>query len=177
MGFIRSTLPYGIGLVVAGVLYVYAGRIEYTPRPGQLGPDFWPKLAIGLIAVVSLFELIKGLAGSRAQARGIADALDANAQPEEGGPSFPWLLAGGIALVSAYAVFVPVLGFLLATLLFLAAFMYLGRYRNHAAIAAICLLVTMLIAAVFQRVAYVSLPRGSPPFDRFTDFVRTILGG
>ena len=58
-----------------------------------------------------------------------------------------------------------ILGFLLATFLFLAAFMYLGRYRNHVAIWAISAVVTLLTALMFLRIAYVSLPRGEPPFD------------
>jgi putative tricarboxylic transport membrane protein len=176
-GRIRSTAPYVVGLVAAAILYGYAQRIEFTPRPGQLGADFWPKLAIALMAVVCLVEIVKGLLGGRAEARGIADTLDADGAAEAAGPRFPWLLAGGIALLSAYAVLVAPLGFLLATFAFLAAFMYLGRYRNHVAIWAISAAMMLLIAAVFQRFAYVSLPRGVPPFDRFTDFVRTILGG
>jgi hypothetical protein len=37
--------------------------------------------------------------------------------------------------------------------------------------------VTVLAALIFIRFAYVSLPRGVPPFDVVTDFIRIILGG
>ena len=59
----------------------------------------------------------------------------------------------------------------------MALFMVLGRYRNHVAIAAVSVLVTVLIAFLFLRFAYVSLPRGVPPFDRFTDWIRSMVGG
>ena len=49
---------------------------------------------------------------------------------EEAAPTYPGLLIGGIVLVAIYAVVVDILGFLLSTFLFLAAFMYLGRYRT-----------------------------------------------
>ena len=45
---IRSTFPYFVGLAVAAVLFFFAQQIEYAPRPGLIGPDFWPKAAIGL---------------------------------------------------------------------------------------------------------------------------------
>jgi len=75
-----------------------------------------------------------------------------------------------------YALVVNTLGFLLATFLFITAFMYLGRYRNHVAIWSISVAATFLIALLFLRIAYVSLPRGAPPFDAFTDFIRMIVG-
>ena len=55
--------------------------------------------------------------------------------------------------------------------------MYLGRYRNHVAIWLTSTVITFFIALVFVRLAYVSLPRGVPPFDRFTDFMRIVVGG
>ena len=86
------------------------------------------------------------------------------------------LLIGGVILVAVYAVLVPVLGFVLGTFLFLAAFMYVGRYRNHAAIWGASAVVTLLCGVLFLRVAYVSLPRGVAPFDRVADAFLLIPG-
>jgi putative tricarboxylic transport membrane protein len=58
-GAVRSALPYFVGLAVAAALFFYAGQIQYTPRPGLLGPDFWPKVAIGLMAAACLFEIAR----------------------------------------------------------------------------------------------------------------------
>ena len=175
-GLIRSTAPYIIGLIVAAVLYHYAGRIDYTPRPGLLGPDFWPKAAIGLMAVVCLLETVKRAAGFRAEARGVEEVLEEGAG-EEPKRTYPLLLAGGVLLVLAFAVLVPIVGFLLGTFLFLPAFIYLGGYRNHLVVWSFSAVITVMAALIFLRIAYVSLPRGEPPFDRFTDFVRVMLGG
>lgn len=172
---IRSALPYAIGLGVAVLLFISASHIQYTPRPGQIGPDFWPKIAIALMAVVCLIEIVRALVGA-ADARGIAEVLEGEAEEAADEPKYPRLLAGGVALVLAYAVLVSYLGFLLASFLFLAAFMYLGRYRNHLAIWSISAGMTVAIAFLFIRFAYVSLPRGEPPFDRFTDLLRLLIG-
>jgi putative tricarboxylic transport membrane protein len=172
---VRSVIPYLVGLAVAAVLYHYAQQIEYTPRSGVLGPDFWPKMAIGLMAIVCVFEIARALLGNREEAHGVSDALEGE-EEEEPAKTYPWLLIGGIVLVSIYAAVVDILGFLLASFLFLSGFMYLGRYRNHIAIWGTSTVITLLAALIFMRFAYVSLPRGTPPFDAFTDFIRIIVG-
>jgi hypothetical protein len=171
---LRLALPYLIGLVVAGVLYHAASRIEYVPRGDALGPDFWPKLAIGLMALVCAVETVRALIGA-AGAHGIADLFDDETDDEE--PRQLHLLTSGIVLIVGYAILVPYLGFLLGSLLFMVAFMVLGRYRSHLAIWTVSGAATFIIAFLFMRLAYVSLPRGVPPFDRFTDLLRTLVGG
>jgi len=173
---LRSTLPYVAGLILSAVLYHYAQQIEYSAHADSLGPDFWPKLTIGLMALVCAIEIVRRLLGSKQEAQGIAETFEK--EEEEAPPqTYPWLLTAGIVLVLAYAVMVTTLGFLFCTFLFLAAFMYLGRYRNHLAIWLTALGITFGAAILFMRIAYVSLPRGEPPFDAITDFIRVILGG
>ena len=71
--------------------------------------------------------------------------------------------------LGVYAVAVPVLGFILGTFLFLAAFMYVGGYRAHGVVWGASAGVTISCGILFLRIAYVSLPRGIAPFDRVTD--------
>lgn len=173
---IRSIFPYLAGLLVAATLYWLAARIDYTARPGELGPDTWPKMAIALMVVACVAQIVRNLVVGATISRGVVDMLDRSSDDEEKSESHPGLILAGIVLVGIYAALVTVLGFLLATFLFLAAFMYLGRYRNHVAIWTISAAATVVIGIVFLRVAYVSLPRGEPPFDRFTDLIRLIPG-
>jgi putative tricarboxylic transport membrane protein len=167
---ITAALPYGALLAATAWFYVLAGRIDYAARPGQLGPDLWPKAALALMAAVCVFQIVKALAGTAGRdARGIADSLDeSDAEPEA--PRRPALLGAGIALTIAYGVVVTILGFPLATAGFMVAFMYLGGSRSHVAIWLSSLLGVALISLLLLRVVYVSLPRGVPPLDRITDF-------
>jgi hypothetical protein len=175
---LRATLPYVVGLAVAALLFHYARQIEFDPRPGALGPDFWPKTVIALMAVVCLFEIGRILLGLKGETQGVEEVLETEeGEKEEEAPKYPGLLAGGIVLVIVYALVVTTLGFLLSTFLFLAAFMYLGRYRNHVAVWATSGVITLMAALLFMRFAYVSLPRGEPPFDLVTDAIRVMLGG
>ena len=168
----KNALPYAV--LLAGTVYVYllALRIEYTSRPGQFGPDLWPKLAIGLIAIVCLFELLRALiTENRVEAVGITEQLEQSEPAEDDAPRRPMLLALGIGMTLAYGAFVSQLGFPLATLLYLAAFMYVGGFRSHAAIWLLSLGGAALLTVLFLKVVYVSLPRGIFPFDRITDLL------
>jgi putative tricarboxylic transport membrane protein len=165
----RSVLPYAIGLAIAVALFIYAGTIVYSSRPGQLGPETWPRLAILLLGGSCLFELSRRLIVGNKDATGFLEAFDREPDAEEKQLVYPRLLIGGIVLMAIYAVLVPVLGFIIGTFLFLAAFMYVGGYRAHGAIWGTSAAVTIFCGILFLRIAYVSLPRGIPPFDRATD--------
>ncbi len=175
----RLTIPYLVGLAVAAFLYHLAGTITYPARPGQLGPDFWPRIAIVIIALACLYEIARLLVvGSGESVQGIAEHLqgeEPDAEEEEGGRRRTGLLLGGLVLTLVYAVLVPKLGFLLASYLFLIVFMYLGGIRNHVAIWATSTVGMLVFAFIFLKVVYVSLPRGEPPFDQVTQFVMNLL--
>jgi putative tricarboxylic transport membrane protein len=169
-------LPYVVGLAVAAGLFVYLGHIDYTPRPGHLGPEVWPRAAAALMAAACLFEIVRiGLGGS-AVADNAANEIETITEVPSKESKFPLLLGGGIALVLLYAVVLPLLGFVLTTFLFLAAFIYLGRYRRHAVVWTFSATMTALVAILFLRIAYVSLPRGIPPFDRIADLFLLLPG-
>jgi|SRR6185369_3111129 len=173
----RSIVPYLVGLVVAALLYLYTGRIEYTPRGHELGPQVWPQLAILLMAASCLWEITRRLIAGNQDATGFIEAFDREPhEDDDKSPVYPQLLIGGVVLMAVYAVLVPYLGFLLGTFLFLAAFMYVGRFRDHRTIWLTSTLVTVLCGVLFLRVAYVSLPRGVAPFDRVTDLFFLIPG-
>jgi putative tricarboxylic transport membrane protein len=172
---LRSLLPYGIGAAVAAALFVHSGYIDYTPRPGEIGPATWPRLAIALMAASCLFEMVRRIVTKNAKATGIVDALDRD-EPTEPETRYPLALVAGIGLMAVYAVAVPYLGFLLGTFLFLAAFMSVGGSRRHLVIWTASVVVTLFCGVLFLRIAYVSLPRGIAPFDRVTDAFLVIPG-
>lgn len=172
---VSAALPYAVLIIVSAALWHFANRIDVAARPGQLGPDFWPKLAIGLMAIVSMVELVRAvISPNHSEAHGITDQLEA-AEPlpdaeELNDRSIP-LLLGGMGLCVAYALLLGVIGFPLSTFCFLVAFIYLGRFRRHGTIWAAALIGTVVLSFLFLKVVYVSLPRGIAPFDAVTDFI------
>lgn len=177
----KALLPYVIGLAVTGGLWLMTNSMEYDARPGQLGPTFWPRLALGVIAASCLYEMGRLLLSADPwhEPSGLTEALDRSekeAHPENESPRLPLLLAGGIVLTVGYAVLVDTLGFLLASFIYTVAFMYLGRYRNHLVIWSSAVFGILAFAFIFLKVAYVSIPRGTPPFDQVTQAVLNLLG-
>lgn len=173
---LRTIVPYLVGLAIAVILYLYAGTIEYTRRGDALGPEMWPRLAILLMGAACLYEIVRRIIVENRDATGFLEAFDREPESTGKDPVYPALLIGGVVLMAIYAVLVPVLGFILGTFLFLAAFMYVGRFRDHRIIWGASFLVTFFCGVLFLRIAYVSLPRGIEPFDRITDLFFAIPG-
>lgn len=174
---LRASAPYVIVLGFTALLWSLTNQITYSAQPGQLPPTTWPRVAIAVMAIAALLEIVRVLFTKTEEdtVAGLGEVIEGAAVHEDPGFRLPHLLAGGVLLTLGFAVSVNTLGFLLATFIYLVAFMYLGRYRNHAVIWVGSLLGTMLFAVVFLKLVYVSLPRGTPPFDSVTQFVVNLL--
>lgn len=167
---LARALPYLLLLAATAWLWTVANGIQFSGRPGALGPDFWPRAAIILIGAMSLLQIAKILlSGSEVEAGGATGQLEDG--DDDDAPRQPLLLAGGIALTVAYAMALGVIGFPLATTAFLVAFMYLGGSRSHLAIWLSSVIGVAVVTVLLMRVVYVSLPRGAAPFDQLTDLI------
>lgn len=163
-------LAHIVLIALAGVFWIAANDIDFAKRPGTLGPDFWPKLALALIIIVSLYEIgISFLSRSDSEIGGLTADFETE-EDDDDAPRRPGLLVAGMLLTIAYGALIPFLGFVVATFVFLVLFAYVGQYRNHLAIWLSALIGTSVFALLFLRVVYVSLPRGVYPFDKVTDF-------
>ena len=160
----RQALPYAVLLVGAALLFWAATRID-VDTGGRIGPAVWPKTIIAIMALLCAYEIVKRLAAGRtASATGL---LGEAVVEEPAGPDpivKPGMLWAGIALVAAYVVLAPWLGFFIATVLFLGAFPWVGGLRRPLLAAAIATLGSLAVIVIFMRVAYVSLPLGEGPF-------------
>jgi len=157
--------PYAALLVLAAWFYRLAGDFQYARQGNNLGPDFWPRAVLAAIMIICVVQGARLLLAGRAPDKPSIGAVE----EDDEAPRSNLLLAAGFALTVAYGALVTVLGFLIATFAFLVLFMYAGNYRSHATIWLSGLIGTLLLTFLFQKVVYVSLPRGVPPFDRLAD--------
>lgn len=161
-------LPYAVLFAVVAWFYRLAGQIAYTQRGANLGPDFWPRMALAAMMIICAIQVARLLIFGRTDRdSGVIDL----GEEEDEAPRSNLLLFAGLALTVAYGLAMPILGFLLSTFLFLSLFMYVGRYRSHLTILLTSLIGALVTLILFQKVVYVSLPRGIPPFDGLTDLV------
>jgi hypothetical protein len=169
-----TALPYVLILAIAAWFFHIAGHIEYSMRPGQIGPDFWPRLALALMVVICVFQVGRVMLYGTPSDKPSVE-VDTG-ESEEEAPRRPSLLIAGIVLTVAYGVFINVFGFPLITFVYMILFMYLGGYRGHVSLWLSSLIGVLGLTIVFQSVVYVSLPRGQPPFDAITDFLVRLFG-
>ena len=168
-----SVLPYAVLLALAAWFYRMAGHISFHHQGDNLGPDFWPRTALAAMMIICLIQgarlLIFGRAGEEEPLVGAAPEAESQA------PRSPLLLGLGLLLTIGYGATVSTLGFAIATFLFMALFMYAGGYRRHTVIWLSSLIGTVILVLLFQKVVYVSLPRGIAPFDHVADLLLSLF--
>jgi len=176
LGKLKSVAPYAALLVAAVYLYRDAGAFAAAGRPGQLGPDVWPRAVLALLMIVCGIEIARRVL--------FVPATDTRRAPHEGdgetdagaGQRFQWCLAGGVALTIAYVLALDWLGFFVSTALYLALFMLVGRYRRARVIAAASVVGSLAFIYVFMKIVYVSLPLGRGPFKALSVWILAMLG-
>ncbi|MGZ8994641.1 MAG: hypothetical protein ACXW16_11555, partial [Burkholderiaceae bacterium] len=69
---LRLALPHAVLLVVAGCLYYATSFIDTAASATRIGPDFWPKVIIGAMAALCIYEIGKRLiSGNTRDAAGL----------------------------------------------------------------------------------------------------------
>jgi putative tricarboxylic transport membrane protein len=187
---LRAVLPHSLMLLVAIGLYLAAMRIDSggAAAGGRIGPDFWPKVVIAFMGLLCVYEIVKrlvlhssftarglteGLTHNPAAEAEISDGVPVEAEPER---EYPKLLWSGAALIVAYVVVVPWLGFFLTTALFLAAFIWLGGFRRPLINLVVSAIGAFALVVIFMRVAYISLPLGAGPFHDLSTALLALIG-
>ena len=151
---------------------VQQGGIPEAQSILQLSPVFFPELSFALTCLVSaifLVQSVRRLRGARRVEGG-------------GGRSFRNVTVMCV-LVIAYALFLAVLGFGIATLLALGATSYMLGTRSWWKLAAFSITTPVVIRFIFERVLYISLPLSSIGFltnmeqSLMKFLVKLLLGG
>jgi len=170
----KAIVPYAAMLAIAAFLYGRTASFAALGRPGQLGPDFWPKAVLVLLMATCVIEIVRVAFASAPKPGAIARAKQPDAGEE--GPRFPLLLGAGILLTALYVPAMQVLGFFLATVIYLAAFMVVGRYRRYGVVAVTSIVGSLAFVFVFMKIVYVSLPIGVGPFQSVSTALMALLG-
>ncbi len=162
-GLSRATAPV-LGVVVAVALLAASRGLDSMAAPGQLGPAFWPRLAlIGLIVAC----LAKAVQETRAPSPSPA---------EVGPPLARGRLAAAVALIVLYVLLAPALGFPLTTAAFIVAFMALSGMRSPIMLGLNAVGGTVALLYLFVKLVYLPLPKGDGPFEALTLTLYRTLG-
>lgn len=169
----RELLPEIGILLAASYLFFVAGNFEYQERPGQLGPQFWPRMAavgLGVAVLVRIVQTIRDRNRPIVRVKTEFDEYE-RSEAELHWPSL-WLAIG---LVVGYVTSTMFLGFMISTVLFLGLFIWLGGQRKWY-VPLVAVVGGLLFSFIFVGVVYVSLPTGVGIFDTITVAVYRLLG-
>lgn len=182
---LRRLAPYA--LVCAGGVFLFqvAAQFDFHRRAGTLGPDFWPKLVLGLLIVVCAWKIARialtqtpedSTTGVMEEITLGTDTIPAAEETETPQPNHPWRLLAGMAATLAYVALIATTGFFLTTAVYIAAFLAIGGYRNMKNIAVLGAGGALLLMFIFMKLVYVSLPIGSGPFAQITILLMKLMG-
>lgn len=172
----KAIVPYAAMLAIAAFLYGRTASFAALGRPGQLGPDFWPKAVLVLLMVTCAIEILRVALAPPAKPSALANAKQGHGEGDDHAPRYPVLLLSGIVLTILYVPGMQVLGFFLATAIYLAAFMVVGRYRRYGVVAVTSIVGSLAFVFVFMKIVYVSLPIGVGPFQSVSTALMALLG-
>ncbi len=145
----------GLGLLgLCGLLYWQTGGIP-TPPFVPIGPAFYPRITLILLAALAVWLIL-------------GDALARPRRPTRPGtpsasPLNYRLVVLCFIVFGGYVIGLSLLGFLLATFLFVLALGWLmgpHEYRELPKLAAVALATTVLTYLIFEKYLHVFLPRG-----------------
>lgn len=146
-----------IGLAVSLTLLPSALGLPKLPIV-PVGPGFYPTIVLVFLATTSALLLFQDVLAQRR-------AGPAEAQADDGPPRAYGLVAAAFLIVGGYVALIPLLGFRIATVLFVAVFQFVlerpRTLRQWAAQAAIAVGTATVTYLVFQHYLLVLLPRGS----------------
>jgi len=179
----QKIVPYVIVLAIVSYLYFLAAKMDFVAPGGRIGPDLWPKVILALAMVTCTYEIVKNLFFGKVDhdlegvlasvQKDVPIELPIAAQEEKIYPHLLWI---GIARTVAYAVLIDKLGFFLCTFLYLAAFMWIGRYRRSGVILVTSLVGSLAFMFMFMKIVYVSLPLGVDPFSQVSFLLMRLMG-
>ena len=143
----RNIIAACVLLAITLLYGVLTAGLPERSLPNTPGPAFFPWLITAALTILCGALLARGLRGTR--------------EPERAAPS-PVTLRGRLALAAflIYLALLPVLGFLIASVPFFAALMFLYGEHRRAHIALTATLVPTLVFVVFRYAFQMPLPRG-----------------
>jgi putative tricarboxylic transport membrane protein len=148
---------------VSAAFFVLATRIPPPHLESPLGAGFWPKVILLLLFVTSGIHLGKLLLRKKEVEERLARETEQERKREEeetGERKVFSLLVFGIGISFLYIYIVRWIGFIVATPIFMAVFMYITGYRKKIMVAVVSLATVAIFLLLFVKATYIPLPRG-----------------
>lgn len=174
----RKALPYVLVVAFALWLYRVSDSFAASDVPGRIGPDAWPKIALGLMIFTGCLGIVKALfAGPAHESAQHAPASAGEDAPVLNPPElYPRMVWVAIAATVVYVFLWSLLGYFLATVVYSMALMWVGRQRRFGILAGAGVGFALFFMFLFMKIVYVSLPLGVEPFSQVSLALMSLMG-
>ena len=118
---------WAFAVLLAGLFaFQLSTQIAYSPRPGRLGPAFWPQVILIMLIITAAIDCFVEARKIPERSRNISQTSTSGAEA----PRVWWLMALGLAATLAYINLSTLIGFPLAN--FLHARLHADRWVQEA---------------------------------------------
>lgn len=151
-----SALVFVVSLFLFWVTGSFSGQESY----GKLGPAFWPQIILVCLAFMSGIVSI-GTIKKLSREKGWGESLVTMDRSKV-------RFFAAIGLIVVYIFLLNIMGFIIMTPLFMAAFMILLGEKSKGWMIGVSIGLTAIIVILFTKAMYVPLPRGVWLFREFS---------
>lgn len=137
-------------------------------RPGEFGSGAWPMLALGISTLLSLVLLITGVRKFMREGN-TCENLTPECLAEIRRQRIT--VAMSVACFLVYLIIIPLIGFILATFLYIPAFALALGERRKTILLISPFLLTTIIVAVFAKFITIPFPKGIGIFAEFSRLI------
>jgi putative tricarboxylic transport membrane protein len=147
-------------------MFYEALELRGVGRFGEVGSGFWPLLSLGFATILSLLWLIANLRKFSKKKQ----ETEKKPVPESAAETWSRRKKVGLSLICLffYIVLIPLIGFILSTVLFILAFILALDERRKTVLIISPLLITAVIIVVFAKFITIPLPKGIGIFTEFS---------
>jgi putative tricarboxylic transport membrane protein len=163
---VLGLIPPALFMISAAVLLRFVAEnpeMANAMARGIAGPTTWPRFMLYAVIISSAAWLLLDLRLAIHEYRihqkfpTRSDRVADKAGPEGGVDLRIWI---GLMVIIAYGSLIPVIGFMFASLLYIAVWMLLGGIRKPIQISLVSLIGTVIMLYVFVKLALMPLDRG-----------------
>lgn len=165
---IKDYILPAAAIVIAGIFYLLSGQIPASRSTISVGPTFWPKTIVVFMIILSMVMIARTVIGKKREAAAEGTVEKNSQEAPEVKEVYPQNLWISFLLLMAYAYLMNVIGFVLATLLYLAISAWIMGTRRIAVLVPVVLVLTAALVWLFPKVLLVPLPRGIGFFRNIT---------
>lgn len=170
MRLLPTALPVAL-LLLALILPGHMFESDQTASKIGLGPAAWPRAMLQGMAFFSVLWIARDI-----WVLGAVHRKSTLTIPVEDSHYHFGKAIAGLVLIVAYGWLMPILGFAVATAIFIAVWCLFGGLRNLRMVIPVTLIGTISLLWLFMGLALMPLPRGAGVFDIFSIWLLRATG-